>query len=135
MSNAPFTDLIDKRVKKVYISSDNCVLVFVCDDGFKKEKFAYKALGDCCSGSWIEHIDGLSRLIGNTVFEVVEKEMPQPPQGDYESLQAYGWTLITTQGYTDIEMRNESNGYYGGWVQSCGVPPKKDGFRLLKEDL
>lgn len=75
------------------------------------------AVGDCCSRSWFEHVEGVDALIGHQILRVVEREMP-PPSSDAHSdvTRYYGWTIETARGRCDIEMRNESNGWYGGSV-------------------
>lgn len=76
------------------------------------------ANGDCCSQSWFAHIEGFENLIGNKILKVIERQMPEPLKNDdFECLQFYGWTLQTEKGNCDIEMRNSSNGYYGGDVE------------------
>lgn len=82
---------------------------------------AYAAEGDCCSRSWFNHLSGLDALLGQTVIAVQVKPMSEiPGTGDgWESdeLKIYGWTLTTPRGYVDLEMRNSSNGYYGGSIE------------------
>ena len=77
--------------------------------------------GDCCSHSWVEHVSGVADAIG----AVVEKVDCAPElatqenvdDGDHECLALYGISLITTRGHRiDIDYRNSSNGYYGGWL-------------------
>ena len=36
---------------------------------------------------------------------------------DYEVIQDGFWTIHTSRGYIDIEVRNSHNGYYGGSVK------------------
>lgn len=71
------------------------------------------AEGECCSRSWFEHLNGLEALLGHPITRVVEREMPEDTKGD-DVTRYYGWTIETPRGRCDVEMRNESNGYYGG---------------------
>ncbi len=107
-------ELAGKTVYAVRLNDDKDFIVFECENG---DTVAYSAEGDCCSHSWIEHLNGLSELLGKRVNRIVEREMPEMKRGEYEYIQSYGWTLETETGRCDIEMRNESNGYYGGWLQ------------------
>lgn len=108
-------DLCGKTVKAVELNADKTFLVFVLDDGGVS---AWSTEGDCCSNSWIEHINGVDTLLGRKVNNIVDREMPNVDTADeYECIQCYGWTIETDGGRCDIEMRNSSNGYYGGWLQ------------------
>lgn len=108
--------LVGKTVAKVDVNEDKDVIRFTLSDG----SFIFaSAVGGCCSRSWFEHLEGEDALIGNPIFRVVDREMKSDDDksGDpeYGSLiKFYGWTLETPHGRFDIEMRNESNGYYGG---------------------
>lgn len=123
---------IDYLKNRIIISAkrtrDNKFIVFYLDDG---QAVTWEAEGDCCSQSWFEHIDvfGSYPLV---VTEVQEIEMGELkfPKDDPEALdhsgyiQVYGFNIKTNMGYILIEMRNESNGYYGGYVSSfLGEPP------------
>jgi hypothetical protein len=119
-----------KTVQKLYVTPGGEALVFDCGD----VAIAYRAEGDCCSRSWFNDVDGVSRLLGATVTKTESVEMLKPdvspaPHNDwcdddcdydhamYEDLKAYGIKLTTTEGYVDIVFRNSSNGYYGGYLQ------------------
>lgn len=121
--------LIGKTIKEVRLKEKDH-LAFICTDG------TYLLLyteGDCCSISWIEHFNGLSALIGQTVNNVVTRDMPKiPDRAEFECIECYGWTLETAAGRCDIEMRNESNGYYGGTLRLTGGNPLK--LPLLEAD-
>jgi hypothetical protein len=80
------------------------------------------AVGDCCSSSWFESISGQEALVkGATIlsFEFVDlrKVIEKIEDGYMEELiQFYSVKIKTTKGYVDVEMRNSSNGYYGGYI-------------------
>jgi len=84
-----------------------------------------EAIGDCCSHTWIESVDDPVALCG-TVTAVEELVMPDlgTPQGS-EHRQYYGVKITTECGRAVIDFRNDSNGYYGGWlsVQRLDGPP------------
>lgn len=99
--------------------------------------------GDCCSRSWFEEILGLNQLLDAEVITVEEIPMPDPPQtadipdgGDAEVLQSYGLRIVTNRGAATLVYRNDSNGYYGGYISGAhwvdGV--SYSGFRPVTED-
>lgn len=73
--------------------------------------------GDCCSHSWIEGIDDTSALLGK-IQEVEEMDNVQVDQEDEygDLIQFYGLKITTDKGRCVIDYRNESNGYYGGYM-------------------
>lgn len=110
----PFQELLHEKISSVYLEISKEFLIFETTTG---KKFGYRAEGDCCSKSHFEHVNGLQSLFGNEVLRVVERAMPEDTRGDWETIRYYGWTLETKNGRCDIEMRNTSNGYYGGSVE------------------
>jgi len=116
-------NLIGKTVRKIYVNDDQSRLFVFHDTGFA----AYRTDADCCSETWIADLVGVSALLGHTVMEAEEVELPQ--QDDNRTRQDidlfYGIKLMTTGGYVDIIYRNSSNGYYGGSLlrdEKAGVP-------------
>lgn len=77
--------------------------------------------GDCCSISWIESIDDEAALLG-TVQAVEEIDMPDLGNIDgtrhngVDQVSYYGLKITTNKGRAVIDYRNDSNGYYGGWI-------------------
>jgi hypothetical protein len=95
------------------------------------------AVGDCCSRSWFEHIGGLDALIGHTIHAVDAREMPPLKEEENPDtfVQYYGWRFTTWRGYADLEMRNESNGYYGGWVEVVPGPVNQYSIKVEMPEL
>ena len=81
--------------------------------------------GECCSDSWIESIDDDQALLG-TVTDVEHIEMPDSPdrpphpEDEYTYRAYYGLKITTNRGRCVIDYRNDSNGYYGGWIYVQG---------------
>jgi len=90
--------------------------------------------GDCCSESWIEHYELPS--VGETIVNIIELEISNEEaitlhcleenesneivdeEGrEHECLQFYFYCILTDKGNYKIEMRNSSNGYYGGSLE------------------
>ncbi len=108
-------ELEGKTISRVLMNDDDTVIVFETTTG---EKIIYEAQGDCCSESWFSSIIGLKNLLGQQVIEVTER----PEIGDLESERQendilYGYFIRMKNGVTEIEFRNASNGYYGGWCE------------------
>lgn len=109
----PLDILIGKKVLSIY--GDKNSFAIETDQG----SYTFDAYGDCCSVSWFENISGIDNLVGHTVLSVRTDDLPSPESSEesYECIQAYGWTVTTDKGYFQIEMRNSSNGYYGGSIE------------------
>lgn len=132
-ASSDFKELKGCVIEEVHLSTDKTDLYFkVGADKWLK----YSADGDCCSSSWFENVDVPS--VGKIkVFEVLKREMPQDSWGlsGHECLAFYGWSLVTDKGYLDIEMRNSSNGYYGGSVCFAGeLSPELDKKKKEEEE-
>lgn len=94
-------------------------LIMRIKDGDESVVVRWEAEGDCCSSSWIEHIEGVENLTGQTILSASAVNGPvEEDHPEYECLRTYFYKLVTTAGYLDIDMRNSSNGYYGGSLTS-----------------
>lgn len=124
-------ELVGKTFSSVLMSEGNDYLVFKGTDAI----VAYLASGDCCSVSWFEAITNVENLIDSEILSVESKEfeVPEDPEGKFDCLQCFGWTIKTAKGYADIEFRNDSNGYYGGEASYLmhGFITEKDGTQYL----
>ena len=106
-----------------HIASQNekCESDYESDDGIKY--YVYKAeVSDpgCDVICWFNSINGIDDLLGQIVNRVDVggwKLVDDNGGGRTENIR---WTLYTTCGYFDIEVRNTSNGYYGGQVEFIG---------------
>ena len=86
-----------------------------------KGAFDFVAVGDCCSNSWFEHLNGVSNIIGGKVTEVPKLhvdgvDVSSKEDKEYNVVEQYITQLKTDKGVLDIEFRNNSNGYYSGWL-------------------
>lgn len=72
--------------------------------------------GDCCSSSWIEHLEAPNDIAGATITGLTDSGSVEVTHADHECLQVYNTAIQTTRGEIVIEYRNSSNGYYGGWI-------------------
>lgn len=112
-----FNYLIGKEIKKYELEGDTCLKFFLKDN----EIVEYTAYGDCCSESFFHSINGISFLNDCKVLKVVEKKEIDAPGSYQEEDVLYGVDLLVekeNKNYNvEIEFRNSSNGYYGGWVE------------------
>jgi hypothetical protein len=124
------SELLGKVIKSVSLPDDTNI-VFLLEDGTEIRWFAQ---GDCCSETWFENISGIGALSGNKVIEIIPREFTKEV---LESLKAYRQESDELYGYSlkvevthyhgyqssigyemvDIDFRNSSNGYYGGWIE------------------
>jgi hypothetical protein len=77
-----------------------------------------RAEGDCCSHSWFESTDDFGSIGGQiTEFDFGTTE-DLGEVSNYEFVIVYFPVVKTTKGRLCMEMRNSSNGYYGGYIQA-----------------
>lgn len=125
--------LIGKTITKVEMLQDKTALRFTCADGTVEYASCY---GDCCSSTWIEHIEDPENLLG-TVISVEELVLGDGSweEQDREYVQFYGCKIYTQRGYCLIDYRNESNGYYGGELYwGSGAEPAETDWEVVIEE-
>lgn len=123
---------IGKTLESVILSNDKEKIVFRFKDG--TPPIAYGVEGDCCSSSWIEHLETPGDVDGAKVVDVKESGgvpwdghacVEDVRDDDYnvtkkgcghDSLSVYNITFRTDHGDIVLEFRNDSNGYYGGYL-------------------
>lgn len=99
----------------------------------EQESIWLVAYGDCCSHSWFEHINGVDALMYREIEDVLVRAMPDGQDTEGDLIQFYGWSLVTKRGHFDIEMRNRSNGYYGGDLNVSREAPGIESLEGLAE--
>lgn len=106
-----FEELTGSQINKFVLADKITIEVHT-----KEKIFIYRTYGDCCSHSWIEHMDDVPENF--TIQNISEKEVSTSDhKGEYEDfLIQYFYEIETDKGSFTIEMRNESNGYYGGSI-------------------
>ena len=103
--------LVGRSILSMKIAEDKKAILFETDQG----QVIAKADGNCCSDTWIEHIELPVMGFPSKVLSVDDLDMPQVEEsGEYEVIQVYGCKISTDKGDVVIEYRNSSNGYYGG---------------------
>lgn len=79
----------------------------------------FDVFGDCCSSSWIEHLETPVDLEGATLMAVSSAWM-DTKENAYDVVKSYETTFVTDRGAISVEYRNSSNGYYGGNLVRVG---------------
>jgi len=103
--------LIGHIIKEIKIADDRKAILFITD----KENVIAKTDGDCCSSTWVEHIELPVNGFPAKVISIEELDMPELDEtDDFDVVVYYGCKIITDRGDIIIDYRNESNGYYGG---------------------
>lgn len=74
--------------------------------------------GDCCSRSWVEHLEVPAGLDGATLLRIEDSDGIEVEHPDHECLKVYNTRFVTDRGAIVVEFRNSSNGYYGGWLEA-----------------
>lgn len=102
--------LVGKTILDMKIASDKKALLLVLSDN---PEYIIRMDGDCCSSTWIEHIE-LPAMGFPCIVSSVEELPMSSKEESYSSIQMYGLKIVTNTGEIVIDYRNESNGYYGG---------------------
>jgi len=98
-----------KTITQIELASDKKAIRFTVD---ADEWIIAKAFGDCCSDTWIEHIELPAAGLPAKVLSVVDLDLLGSTDDD--CLKVYGFKIATDKGDIIIDYRNESNGYCGG---------------------
>lgn len=120
-----YEGMANKPLDSITLSEDKETITFTFEDG---TKVYWGVEGDCCSRSWIEHLTVPDDIKGQILDTVEDYRMSRDDDEDgYTTLQVYQTKLITNKGNAIVlEYRNESNGYYGGYVVRLSEPGKKE---------
>lgn len=126
-----FNDVIGKVVDSINLDKNKDRITFKFQDGTER---SYSTEGDCCSQSWIEHLEMPNDVQGAMLLSVEDSDgVPwdnhtcEKDECDenyavikdgcgHDSLAVYNTKFRTTKGDIVLEYRNDSNGYYGGYL-------------------
>ena len=107
------TSLIGHTISRVEVAKGEQYIRFTTSIG---EMICLKADGDCCSETWFAEFHHPRDLIGRTVVDVTNIDIPGVVDGhtrqEFDSF--YGIEIRTDECVSRIVYRNSSNGYYGG---------------------
>jgi len=131
--------LIGKTLTGMKIADDRQALLFQTTDG----DMEVLVDADCCSYTWVEHIELPALGFPALVTAVEDLDLPQEPVKpsafvkEYEVPAFYGCKISTDRGDIVIDYRNDSNGYYGGslsWPGDCDFYGGVHGQNVSKKD-
>lgn len=125
-----FTAARGRKVTEVFIGEET--LLLRTDRG----PLRFVVWGDCCSHSYFHDLVGVEKLLANGPIVKIESiplsselqhnESCGPDDGctdknHGECVQVYGYGIVTEhpmwgEQTTVVAFRNDSNGYYGGWM-------------------
>ena len=103
--------LVGKTLLGMKISDDKEAILFITDSG----EIPVKCDADCCSHTWVEHIE--LPVLGFPALVIEAADLDMPDLGDMEGCDVvsyYGFKITTHKGDIVIDYRNDSNGFYGG---------------------
>lgn len=123
-ANGGLDRIVGSKVERVQMDSD--YLAFHTDKGV----FGFTVEGDCCSYSYFWDLIGYDKLVAGPVVSVADVSLEDPPPDEQSYVtEAYGFEIVTDhpefgEVTTVLSFRNDSNGYYGGWMYPLddGVP-------------
>lgn len=141
-------ELVGKTISAVMISES--LLVFQTDAGL----VGFEVEGDCCSLSYFHDFYGVKNLLENgpvTAAEAVELapgdvgyreetwDTEANPREYQDVVLVYGFRLTTEHATfgpvsSVVSFRNDSNGYYGGWMEQRKVTAIDPSWVTLWDD-
>ena len=116
-----YENLIGKKVVQAVVGkhegSDNLDFVkLILDEGVAR----FNLFGDCCSVSYFtDPKNQFGELIGATILNVEERYndiAPADPELNDDQVSWHFLVFTTNRGHITVDWRNDSNGYYDGWV-------------------
>ena len=131
-------DPLGEVISGVWINGDKTAIKFTFTDG--TDAYLYTE-GDCCSETWIEHINDFEYAVGmeitSTETTCLGEAIPTRQECDQLYAASVNGTRTNYPNHVrlDIEFRNSSNGYYGGDINWCLKPNSDDEWVEIKEDF
>lgn len=117
--------MLGKKIAGVKVSSDQSTIIFTFQDGFSR---SFGVAGDCCSYSWIEHLEMPTSVEGATLTGAYDSAPITQDHSEHDEekstdphIQVYNTVFTTDRGEIVLEYRNSSNGYYGGYLVDVGA--------------
>lgn len=119
MSTLNIPDLPNEAIRDITITKDS--INMICDE----HDICIDAYGDCCSYSYIRYYESMMSSVDKTLSHIIRHKIDADNSPDYlsvdDNMTCYEYTRYEFN-YTDgtittLELVNESNGYYGGWLE------------------
>jgi hypothetical protein len=110
-------NLAGRELRSAYTLDGGHKLHLITDEG----AFVYESEGDCCAHAWVESVNAIAELPA-TIMGVESGNAETEEEGDYgDVLDICFYSIRTTRGHVDVELRISHNGYYGGWLNFLGT--------------
>jgi hypothetical protein len=118
-----FNKCVGRVVESIAFSNDNWDLDVNFKDGTKLE---LKLEGDCCSSSYFteDAVEDAWELVGSTIVSIEDRDDGHNKDREYKDTDDFTstiWSFLvfkTNKGHVTLDWRNDSNGYYSGWVKA-----------------
>ncbi len=119
-----FSNMLNRKLQSVTLTDEGSKVAFWFTDGTVR---CFGVEGDCCSRSWIEHLELPGNLEGATLLSVddsapIAQDHDANDGQDPECIKVYNTSFKTDRGEIVLEYRNSSNGYYGGYLVDVRDP-------------
>lgn len=112
MSLSVFYPLVGYTITAIFKNAGDNGLRFSTKEG---QDFIFHTEGDCCNDVFMYHMSGVKNLIGSMVLFVEDKDWVSVADTTTQEVEeASFYTIQSSNGYFDLEVRNSHNGYYGG---------------------
>ena len=136
MAIIPLKSLVGKAIISISVNSNKTALLLeTLDKDYYDTEGVYMlvASAECCSESWFEHISNIDAYgrINKVETIVIDEDAPGTRQDKDE---IYSLKFTTDKGTMEVEMRNSSNGFYGGSIELYQLPAINLRFKPLKKD-
>lgn len=118
-----FEKMLRRKLASVVLVDGGARVEFTFQDGYKK---SFTVSGDCCSTSWIEHLEIPGDIVGATLLSVedggpiTQDHDAHDKENGGDEIQVYNTAFRTDRGDIVLEYQNSSNGYYGGSLDEAG---------------
>lgn len=112
-----FTNMIGKALAAVTLDKGKDRITFEFQDGSSR---SFGVDGDCCSSSWIEHLEMPADVVGAKIISAEDSASITSDHDEHDeenggdSIAVYNTAFRTDRGDIVLEYRSSSNGYYGG---------------------
>lgn len=114
-----FTNMLNRPLASVALNTSDEVVFTFQDGGIRR----FGVYGDCCSHSWIEHLEMPGPIAGARILSVEDSApitQDHDQHDDDGEISVYNTSFKTDRGAIVLEFRNSSNGFYGGFLVDAG---------------
>lgn len=122
------------KVENVVFKQNDSKMMFVDADG---RELVFELEGDCCSHSYFDNDCKLDvgDILGHTIKKI-ETNCVGDGERDHTVTLIYMTVITTDKGHFTLSWRNDSNGYYSGWLKiyPAGANPYRTDSEAIKSE-